>query len=328
MDMTVASWLHRALKKAGDEGPDQIRIVRLEARAVGMSEAVIGVGEEVPLHELAVGDEALPEWALDGRRGHVVLATADHHGRAGELPREREGMARPVRRLRLVAHGWIVEDDGPHLRVVGGEGDEEPPAHAVADAPGARGVRAHAIDEIAPRLVHLAEELGVRVLGLEVRPHADVIRARHAEHVEEARHEHVEGEGGESVRVDLVVGGDTVGVMHHEDARALARTRRLRHVAGEAVVFLGEHAGDSHERAPSRAAFTRSGRKGTVRRRTPVASNTALPRAAGTGVEAASPTPRGGWSRRWISSNSSFGTSGKVRMGYEAQSTVVTRSRS
>ena len=79
---------------------------------------------------------------------------------------------------------------------------------------------------------------------------------------------------------------------------------------------------------PSRAAFTRSGRNGTVRSRTPVASNTALASAAPTGVEAASPAPSGGWSRRWISSNSSFGTSGNVRMGYEAQSTVVTRSRS
>src|SRR5215831_5332004 len=103
MGMTVASWLHRALEEAGDEGPDQVRVVRLEARVVGVPEAVVGVGEEVPLHELAVGDETLPEWPLDGRRGDVVLAAADHHGRAGELPRELEGMARPVRRLRLVA---------------------------------------------------------------------------------------------------------------------------------------------------------------------------------------------------------------------------------
>src|SRR5215467_2601796 len=328
MDMMIASWLYRALKEAGDEGPDQVRVVRLEARVVGVPEAVIGVGEEVPFHDLAVGDEALPERPLDGRRGDVILAAADHHGRAGELPREREGMARPVRRLRLVAHGWVVEDDGPHLRVVGGEGDEEPPAHAVADASRARGVRAHAVHEIAPRLVHLAEELRVGVLGLEVRPHADVIRARHPEHVEEARHEHVEAEAGEPVRVDLVVGGDAMGVMHHENARAPSLAFWMRHVAREAVVFLSEHAGNGHERAPSRAAFTRSARKGTVRRRTPVASNTALPRAAGTGVEAASPTPSGGWSRRWISSNSSFGTSGKVRIGYDAQSTVVTRSRS
>jgi uncharacterized protein YcnI len=46
------------------------------------------------------------------------------------------------------------------------------------------------------------------------------------------------------------------------------------------------------------------------------------------GVDAASPTPSGGWSSRWINSNSSMGTSGKVRIGYDAQSTVVTRSRS
>src|SRR5262250_1170689 len=328
MGMTVASWLYRALKEAGDEGPHQIRVVRLEARVVGMPEAVIGVGEEVPLDELAVGDEALPERTLDGRRGDVVLAAADHHRGAGEPPRELEGVPRPVRRLGLVAHGWVVEDDGPHLRVVDGEGNKEPPAHAVTDAPRARGVRAHAVHEIAPRLVHLAEKLRVGVLGLEVRPHADRIRARRPEHVEEARHEHVEAESGQPVRVDLVVGGDAVGVVHHEDARAPSLAFRMRHVAGDAVVFLGEHASDGHEGAPSRAAFTRSARKGTVRRRTPVASNTALPRAAGTGVEAASPTPSGGWSRRWISSNSSFGTSGKVRIGYDAQSTVVTRSRS
>src|SRR5499427_11162086 len=328
MDMAFASWLHRALQETGDEGPHQVRVVRLEARVVGVPEAVIGVGEEVPLYELAVGDEALPERSLDGWRGDVVLASADHHGGAGELPREREGMARAVRRLRLVAHRRIVEDDGAHLRVVGGEGDEESPAHAVADASRARGVRAHAVHEIAPRLVHLAEELRVGVLGLKVRSHADLGRARHPEHVEEARHEHVEAEGGEPVRVDLVVGGDAMRVMHHENARAPSLALGPCHVAGEAVVFLGEHASDGHEGAPSRAAFTRSARKGTVRRRTPVASNTALPRAAGTGVEAASPTPSGGWSRRWISSNSSFGTSGKVRMGYEAQSTVVTRSRS
>src|SRR5262244_1235826 len=38
-----ASWLNRALEEAGDERPHQIRVVRLEARVVGMSEAVIGV---------------------------------------------------------------------------------------------------------------------------------------------------------------------------------------------------------------------------------------------------------------------------------------------
>lgn len=40
-----------------------------------------------------------------------------------------------------------------------------------------------------------------------------------------------------------------------------------------------------HPRAPASAAFTRSGRKGTMRSRTPVASNTALLSAAGTGAE-------------------------------------------
>ena len=42
---------------------------------------------------------------------------------------------------------------------------------------------------------------------------------------------------------------------------------------------------------PANASFTRSARNGTVRKRTPVASNTALASAPGTGVEAASPTP-------------------------------------
>src|SRR5437773_1175114 len=97
--------------------------------------------------------------------------------------------------------------------------------------------------------------------------------------------------------------------------RPPARLFRMGHVAGDAVLFLGEHAGDGHGRTRVMAAFTRSARKGTVRSRTPVASNTALPRAAGTGVEAASPTPRGGWSTRCINSNSSLGTSGQVRLG-------------
>src|SRR5262245_2130582 len=139
MDMASASWLNRALEAAGDERPHQIRVVRLEAGVVGMTEAVIGGWEEVPLHELAVGGEALPERTLDGRRGDVVLAAADHHRGAGELPRELEGMSRPMRRLGLVAHGGVVEDDGPHLRVVGRERKEEPPPHAVTDASRAAG---------------------------------------------------------------------------------------------------------------------------------------------------------------------------------------------
>src|SRR5262245_57949192 len=50
------------------------------------------------------------------------------------------------------------------------------------------------------------------------------------------------------------------------------------------------------------AAFTRSGVKGTRRRRTPVASNTALPIAAGTSPRAISAAPEGASSGRLISS--------------------------
>src|ERR1700675_2426111 len=46
-----------ALQEAGGERPGQIGVVGLEARVVWVAEAVVGVGEEVPLHELAVGDE-------------------------------------------------------------------------------------------------------------------------------------------------------------------------------------------------------------------------------------------------------------------------------
>src|ERR1044071_8003687 len=93
-----------------------------------------------------------------------------------------------------------------------------------------------------------------------------------------------------------------------------SRPCRMGHVAGDAVLFLGEHAGDGHGRAPVMAIFTRSARKGTVRSRTPVASKTALPRAAGTGVEAASPTPRGGRARGWVKSDTGPGTLGEVRV--------------
>src|SRR4030095_15849790 len=58
-----------------------------------------------------------------------------------------------------------------------------------------------------------------------------------------------------------------------------------------------EHAEAQDGQLPASAAFTRSGRKGTVRSRPPVASNTALASAAGTGVEGAPPPPR---SRRAI----------------------------
>src|SRR5260370_42606866 len=70
--------LDGALQEAGGERPGEIGVIRLEARVVRVTEAVLRVREEVPLHELAVGDEALPERALDGGRGDEVLARADH----------------------------------------------------------------------------------------------------------------------------------------------------------------------------------------------------------------------------------------------------------
>jgi hypothetical protein len=105
-------------------------------------------------------------------------------------------------------------------------------------------VGAHAVDQIAPRLVHLAEELVVAVLGLQIRAHADVGGARDAEHVEEIGREHVEAEAREAVGVDLVVRGHPVGVVDHEDARPLAGRVRMRHVAGDAVLLLRDQAGD------------------------------------------------------------------------------------
>ena len=59
------------------------------------------------------------------------------------------------------------------------------------------------------------------------------------------------------------------------------------------------------------AAFTRSGVNGTVRSRTPVASNTALASAAPTGAHAASPAPSGGSFGRSTSSMSSLGHVGE-----------------
>ena len=107
-----------------------------------------------------------------------------------------------------------------------------------------RRIGVHAVDEVAPGLVHLAQELVVAVLGLEIGAHADVVGARDAEHVEEIGREHVEAETGDAISVDLVVGGDPVGVVHHQDARPLAGTLGLRHVAGDAVLLLREHSRD------------------------------------------------------------------------------------
>jgi hypothetical protein len=183
-------------------------------------------------------------------------------------------------------------------------------------ADGARALRIglHAVDQVAPRLFHLAEELRVRMLRLQIRAGADVIRARHPEHVEQAGHEHVEAEQGEPVRVDLVVGGDPVGVVHHEDAGPASRPFRMRHVAG-----MPSSSWVSMRATVMSALLSwRLHSIGTE-------GNGAKPHAGGVEhrvaeggghrVDAASPTPRGGWSRRWINSNSSLGTSGKVRIG-------------
>src|SRR4030095_16111685 len=80
------------------------------------------------------------------------------------------------------------------------------------------------------------------------------------------------------------------------------------------VVCLAAVEAMVHVRASS--SRTRAGVNGTVRRRTPVASKTALAMAAGMGQVAGSPAPSGGLSlasMRTISTAS--GTSGKVRMG-------------
>ena len=84
------------LQEIGDERPGEIGVVRLEAVAVGMAEAVVGVGEVMPLDGLAIGEEALPQRSLDGRRGDEVLAATEDERRARERLREIERVARAV----------------------------------------------------------------------------------------------------------------------------------------------------------------------------------------------------------------------------------------
>src|SRR5580765_116980 len=98
-----------ALQEAGRERPGQIGVVGLKARVVRVAKPVIGVGEEVPLHELAVGDEALPERALDGRRGDEVQAGAEDQRGALERPGQLESVSGSVRGLGLVADGRVVQ---------------------------------------------------------------------------------------------------------------------------------------------------------------------------------------------------------------------------
>jgi hypothetical protein len=81
---------------------------------------------------------------------------------------------------------------------------------------------------------------------LEIGAEADVVRAGHAEHVEEARRKDVEAEGRQPVRVDLVVGGDAVGVVHHQDAGVRALSLGIRRVARDPILFLREQARDDH----------------------------------------------------------------------------------
>src|SRR6266508_563000 len=118
--VTRVTWLsHSALQEVGHERPDEVGVMWLEAVVIRMAEAVVGVGEEVPLDGLAVGDEALPERALDGGRRDVVLAAAEHERCAPECLRELECVSGAVPGLGFVAHGGIVEDDRTHVGMVG-----------------------------------------------------------------------------------------------------------------------------------------------------------------------------------------------------------------
>src|SRR6202158_6510283 len=67
--------------------------------------------------------------------------------------------------------------------------------------------------------------------------------------------------------------------------------------------------------SPCNPLRIRSGVRGNLRNRTPVASKMALAMAAALGTEADSPTPSGGWSCRGSISTSIFGTSGNLMMG-------------
>src|SRR5207245_4594430 len=75
-------------------------------------------------------------------------------------------------------------------------------------------------------------------------------------------------------------------------------------------------------------ALTRSGVYGTVLWLFFFKQKTAYEIADGTTAAAGSPAPHGGWSGRLISTDTTSGTSGNVRIGYDFQSTLVTRERS
>ena len=137
------------------------------SRSLGELEDAIGTSLRAPdEYRLPVREECLPERRLDGRRRDVILAAREHERRAPEGRRQLEGVAWAVRGFRLVAHRWVIEHDRFHRRMVGGERDQQPSAHAVADARRARRIGVHPADQVLPRLVHLAEEFRVPVLGL------------------------------------------------------------------------------------------------------------------------------------------------------------------
>ena len=79
--------------------------------------------------------------------------------------------------------------------------------------------------------------------------------------------------------------------------------------------FAGSRGGGFKSGVPLRPASTRSGVSGNSRKRTPVASKTALTIAAALGTEADSPAPIGGRCWRSISMTSIAGSSGKVSTG-------------
>src|SRR5207302_584862 len=74
------------------------------------------------------------------------------------------------------------------------------------------------------------------------------------EHVGQAGSKVVVAEGGQAVRVDLVVGRDAMSVVHHQNSRPRARSVGMRRVPRNAVLLLREHACDD----PHRSLLARS----------------------------------------------------------------------
>src|SRR5215470_13327335 len=113
-------------------------------------------------------------------------------------------------------------------------------------------------------------------------------------------------------------------IRHAQILTVVRRTARL-HTVPRVLPFLEAAARTrgGAERRALRATYTcafaavlkRSGVNGTVRILTPVASKTALEIADGTTAADGSPAPHGGSWGRLISSDSTTGTSGNVRIG-------------